>query len=283
VRGNPGARKTGRTAPTTFLCTLEVTLTVTDGRTSDSKSVLVRVRPRGPKGWKTAVGADKDVRYEPGSRLIRTPAGGLPVDLHLGTNVCALDDSPGHAFQAGRSWAGEGYKVASVSDPNGPFDEWSYVEETNLRIQRAARLNQDLDPGSALFGRNLKQGYRDIQTLRDSVIAHERLHGDLMFEMFRRIDGEGRDPAAALEVLSTGPVGEQGLIEVADMAIGQIEGHLLPPQGSDHYAALHAEIKRRLESKFGRPGKILLPDGSGEYGVYEIRPSFAQTGENGGG
>jgi hypothetical protein len=283
TRGNPGARKNGRTAPTTFLCTLEVTLTVTDGRSTDSKSVLVKVQPRGPKGWKTAVGMEKKERYEPGSRLIRTPAGGLPVDLHLGTNVCALDDSPAHAFQAGRSWAGEGYKVASVSDPDGPFDEWSYVGNANLRIQRAARINQDLDQGSALFKRNLKQGYRDIQTLRESVIAHERLHGDLMFEMFRRIDGEGRDPAAALEALSTGPGSNQGLIDVADMAIGQIEGHLLPPQGSDHYAALHEEIKRRLASKFGRAGRILLPDGSGEYGEYEILPSFAQIGENGGG
>ncbi|MEZ5331334.1 MAG: hypothetical protein R2991_04625 [Thermoanaerobaculia bacterium] len=291
VTGNPGARKEGAVAPTPFLCSLQVTLTVKDDSgQQDSDSVIVRVRQRDAEDWRTTVEKRQNVTYEAGSHLVRTPAGGLPVNLLLGTNVCAIDDSPDHALHAGRSWLGTGFDVTSVSDPGGPFDGWWYVAESDLKIQRAARLNADLQPSSAVYRRNLADGYRDIETLAASVTAHEREHGNIVFEKMARIVSQKRDPASSLEGLATRPAATEDdpeprsqLITIADAVIGQIETFLYPPQGSPEYIAAHLEIKRRLQKAYGRAGKIELPDGSGEYGPYPITPSFAQTGENGGG
>ncbi len=157
--GNPGAQKTGPKAPTKFLCSLTVRLTVTDGRSRDTKTVLVKVTPRGPNGWKTSIDSAQQTTFSGNWPLIRAQSGQLQTDLLFGKNICAIDSNPGHALHAGRSWMGEGYTVTSLSDPNGPFDNWAYVGSSTLRIKRLAQINQNLAQNSALSSRNIKQGY----------------------------------------------------------------------------------------------------------------------------
>ena len=286
--GNSGAQKTGPKAPTFFLCSLTVTLTVRDGRgQEDTDDVVVKVKARGPKGWQTKVEKKQKVTYEVGGSHVKRPRSGEVPKLELGKNVCAIDDSPAHALHAGRSWLGEGYEVASIEDPQGPFDQWWFIDRTTLRIKRAARLNQDLNKSSGLYQLNLAEGYADIAVLRDSLIEHERLHGILIFEMMERIQGQKRDPATAIEALSNAKSSDT-VTTVADMAIGQIETHLYPQQdpyaqqGGGRYTKLHQEIKRRLAKvrRFNREGEVWLPDSAGEYGEYTIH--FANSGEDGG-
>jgi hypothetical protein len=277
--GNSGARKTGPKAPTKFLCSLTVRLTVTDGRSRDSKTVLVKVTPRGPKGWQTSVDSAQQTAFSGNWPLIRAQSGQLQTDLLFGKNICALDNNPAHALHAGRSWMGEGYTVTSLSDPNGPFDNWAYVGSSTLRIKRLAQINQNLAQNSALSSRNIKQGYPDINTLRDAVTEHERLHGTLIFEKMARIRNEGNDPANIIEALSLANSDTAEVVSGADMAIGQAETHLYPAQGSDEYIQNHVDIKSRLTRRFNRGGKILLPDGNGSYGEFPIS-NFATAGDN---
>ena len=274
--GNPGARKEGQKAPTDFLCSLTATLTVTDGNTSDSKDVLVKVLPRGPAGWQTSVDQAQAETYLPGSRLVIE-------QLEMGKNVCALDDSPAHALHAGKSWLGEGFSVETVKDPRGPFDEWWYIGASTLRIKRAAQLNQDLAANSELHKKNIAKGYQDIDVLRKSVLEHERLHGVLIFEKMKEIQKQGNDPATLIEPLSGKSSEKDTLVQRADIAITQIEGHLYPEQKSPEYIKIHAEIKSRLSKnpQFNRSGKVWLPDNAGNYREYPI-PNFAQSGEDGG-
>jgi hypothetical protein len=282
TKGNDNAQKNGAQAPTYFLCSLKVTLTVVDGRgEKDSQDVVVKVKARGPKGWQTKVEKKQEVKLEVGGSHLKRPASGEVPKLELGKNVCALDDSPAHALHAGRSWEGDGYSVKSIEDPQGPFDQWWFIDATTLRIQRVAQLNQDLDKKSGLYKLNLAKGFPDIAVLRESVIEHERLHGTLLFEKWQRVQGQKRDPATAIEALSNA-TSMDTVVTAADMAFGQIESHLHPPHNSDKYIKLHEEIKRRLRQqlRFNRTGNVWLPDSGGAYDAYPIH--FANAGEDGG-
>jgi hypothetical protein len=272
--GNPGASKTGPRAPTHFLCSLTVTLTVTDGRSTDSKDVLVKVKPRGPKGWKTSIDTGQKETFIKGSRLVIG-------ELRFGKNVCALDTTGGHALHAGKSWQGEGYSLSSIADPDGPFDGWWYIGGSSLKIKRSVQINQDLGKKSELYRHNLASGNQDIEILRKSVLEHERLHGILIFEKMQKIQKEGNDPAKIIETLSAREADKEVLIEWTDVAIAQIEGDIYPPQGSEEYIKNHAEIKSRMSgnSQFNRGGEVLIPDTDGNYKPYTIS-NFATAGDS---
>ncbi len=272
--GNPGARKTGPQAPTNFLCSLKVTLTVTDGNSTDSADVLVKVQPRGPKGWKTSIKKKQKEAPIPASKLVTAM-------LQFGQNVCALDTTGGHALHAGKSWQGEGYGVDTIADPDGPFDRWWYIGSSSLKIERKVLFNEDLGKKSALYRHNLENAHPDIEILRQSVLAHERLHGEIIFEKMEKIQQEGNDPAKIIETLSASEEKQDTLIEWTDVAIAQIEGHLYPGRGSDEYIQVHEDLKQRLSKNrnFDRAGEVLIPDTGGVYQPYPIA-NFAAAGEN---
>lgn len=274
--GNPGARKTGPKAPTTFLCSLKVWLTVTDGTNSDTKDVLVKVKPREPE-WETKVTKTQSDSVDKGSRLVTA-------NLVFGTNVCALDDNPGHGFHAGSSWLGEGYTITSVADPGGPFDGWWYVEENKLQIIRSAQLNEDLSlqEDSAIYDENRRQGHlADLKLLAVSVRAHEIEHGKIIFEMMDEFKKNGLDPARFLEALSMKPERRDELVKSADFTIRQIESHIYPGKKSQEYIDIHLKIKARLSKNpnFVKSGTVWIPDTAGIFRDYPIK-SFATTGEN---
>jgi hypothetical protein len=273
--GNPGASKRGVRAPTNFLCSLKVTLTVTDGNSTDSKDVVVKVKPRGPSGWQTSIDQNQAESVIPASSLATN-------HLLFGDNTCALGDTGGHALHAGGSWQGEGYSLTSIKDPRGPFDEWWYVADSKLRIKRAVQINQDLTPNSELHKLNIARGYPDIDTMRTCVLEHERLHGKLIFEKMQKIVQQGDDPARMIETLSAAKEDKDELVKSADMAVGVAESLLYPQPGTPEYIQNHVEIKARLVriAQCNRGGKILLPNADGKYGPYPV-PNFATAGENG--
>jgi hypothetical protein len=264
--GNPGARKNTAIAKTAFLCSLKVTLTVSDGQSTDSKEVVVKVKPRGPKGWQTQVDEKQPEIFLEGSKLARP-------EVRLGKNVCALDKSPmeTHWLHADKPWRDEGYVVATVKDPKGPFDQWSYIGSSNLRIQRAAQLNHDLAPGSELHKVNQAKHKNDFDVLRKSVLDHELLHGVVVFDAMEKIRKQGNDPAKIIEALSIAAGGETSLVDRADMAIGTVEGRLR--------AQNHDEIKAKLAAKYHRAATILIRDGAGDYEPYTIA-NLADAGDN---
>jgi hypothetical protein len=173
---------------------------------------------------------------------------------------------------------GEGYTVTSLSDPNGPFDNWAYVASSTLKIKRLAQINQNLAANSALSKENIKRGYADINMLRDAKAEHERLHGTLIFEKMAKIQNEGNDPANMIEAVSVAKQNTKEVVLIADIAINQAEVHLYPEHKSPEYIQNHVEIKSRL-ARFNRGGKILLRDAYGSYGEYPIA-NFIMAGDN---
>lgn len=274
--GNPGARKTGRVAETVFLCSLRVTLTVTDGESTDSKDVIVHVKPRNPEQWKTALHEAQAESYMEASKLARG-------QLDLGKNLCVIDASPAHALHAGSPWLDEGYEHASVNDAGGPFHGWWYVGASKLRIKRAIQINADFTPGGELDKVNATKRYRDFATLRRSVIEHERLHGTIIFERIKEFQKQGNDPARLIEPLCVPPDAKDSLDSSADMALRQIETRLYPGQQTAEYVEIHREIKARLARNraYDAPGKILIRDGEGGFVEHDI-PNIAAAGEDGG-
>lgn len=265
--GNPGASKRGVRAPTNFLCSLKVTLTVTDGNSSDSKDVVVKVKPRGPAGWKTSVDTNQAETFSADLTL-------LSGNLAFGKNTCALDTTGGHVLHAGRSWQGEGYKLTSVDDSRGPFDQWWYIDSSSLKIKRVALVSQDLAENSALYKVNIARGLRDIGILQKCVFEHERLHGTIIFEKMQKIQQQGNDPARIIETLSVKNEDKAKLVEWTDNAIGQIDSRLDP---DDHN---HGELKQRLSqnAQCNRGGRLLVRDGGGGYESRSIE-NFATTGD----
>ena len=174
-------RKRGRTTRIAVLCGLRVTLTVVarDGD-HDSASTIVRVRPRGPKGWRTRLlhrekTGDPQTPREPPQAISVGGEYGFALDGALNASDCGTQN-PDLILcppkPPGRSWLGEGYELARVDDPNGPFDGFSYVASTSLTVKRAALINPSILPGSAFYQHNLGAG-RDIAGFLAAVRQHE--------------------------------------------------------------------------------------------------------------
>ena len=159
-----GAKKRGARVTIKPLCAVRATLTVTDGQDEDSDSVDVRVTPRSDKAWRTRV------TYREKRAPMTVPwvkcAASCQLDLDGGMNTpdpttCPGQPRPGSQILCplldGRStWLGAGYTLATVSDPGGPFDGYSYVASSSLAVNELGILNQYLFPeaGTEIDGNN---------------------------------------------------------------------------------------------------------------------------------
>jgi hypothetical protein len=178
-------RKEGRKTSVVGLCGLQATLTVVakDGD-RDSASAVVNVVPRGPKGWRTPF-AHREKKGDP-----RTPhdapsassiGGGLyGFSIFGGLNVSDCGE-PSASSQIlcpllgnGSSWLGTGYELARVNDPKGPFDGFSYVSSSQIKVKRAALINPSILPGSVFYEHNLQAG-RDVAGFVNAIRQHEGL------------------------------------------------------------------------------------------------------------
>jgi hypothetical protein len=167
------------------LCAVRATLTVVDrDGDRDSASTLVDVLPRGPKGWRTPfayrekTGDPRTPRAVPSATSVG--GGSYAFSLFGGLNVS--DCGPAAATSEilcpllgkGGSWLGDGFELATINDPNGPFDGYSYVASSTIRVRLAGLINPSILPGSTFYQHNLAAG-RDVAGFLNAIRQHEGL------------------------------------------------------------------------------------------------------------
>jgi hypothetical protein len=203
-------RKEGRATSVVALCDVRATLTVVDrDGDRDSETTTVEVRPRGPKGWRTPF-SHREKKGDP--RMPRDPPsatlvgeGRYSFDLIAGVNVSDCSErAAGSEILCplngrGRSWLGEGYELAKVNDPNGPFDGFLYVASSQLRVKMAGLINPTILPGSPFYQHNVGAG-RDVAGFVKANSQHEGLgngtprsgHSQIIKEITRSPTGDAR-------------------------------------------------------------------------------------------
>jgi len=264
-----------------LLCSLNVTLTVSDRDLKASTDVRVKVRPRvDARLFQTTAKLSPWYKPSPGTAfqlvaprerwwLARQTEGSIhvdPLNLPLGKNVCTLCLSPQgdpaenhhfiHAAKPGPPWdwmdEKQGFTLAQLEDPDGPFHHFHYVRQCHLFIDRTVLINSELIDIDPIYRENRAKGHgKDFEALVESVRAHEHLHGALMEEKWKellkrwvKVEGliHQDDPDALKEMVN----GE----------IGGLETELTEAAGKPG----HPKIKQRLESMgFGKPRTIRLP------------------------
>jgi len=252
----------GKTVSFRALCLFKATLTVSDGKQTDSDTIAVRVDPR---PWKTPFSRAPDSQLN--SKLVE----GF---LQLGRNVCAYEgltgsQTSGHILH--RSGAnGEhdlqgGFTVAEVT--TGPFKGNFYVAVYRTKIRRAALISADLFEGSDLYSANSDANrLDDLLALRNSVREHEELHSTLIARELAKADR-----AKKIEAMFDND--GAALADRVNVALVQLETELTD-------ATSDAKVKANMPAKWNRPATVLVRDGGGGF-VERTFPSLAQLGDDG--
>jgi hypothetical protein len=178
-------RKEGRRISLVALCGVRATLTVVarDGD-RDTESTTVNVTPRGPKGWRTPFShrektGDPRTPHDPPSAT-SLGGGNYAFSIFGGLNVsdCGRDSASSEILCPllgnASSWLGSGYELATVNDPDGPFDGFSYVASSQIKVKRAALINTSILPKSTFYKHNLAAG-RDVAGFLNAIREHEGL------------------------------------------------------------------------------------------------------------
>jgi hypothetical protein len=212
-------QKQGKEIRVVALCGIRASLTVVDRRGDrDTASTTVDVRPRGPKGWRTPFShrektGDPRTPHDPPSAT-SLGGGNYAFSLFGGLNVSDCGDPTGSSeilcppLRGGSSWLGNGYELAKVDDPNGPFDGFSYVASSDIRVKRAALINPTILPGSAFYKHNAAAG-NDVAGFVNAIRQHEGLgngspgtgHSQIMKAILQTPTG---DPRRVIEGLFGG-------------------------------------------------------------------------------
>jgi hypothetical protein len=175
--------KAGKVVRVAALCPVRATLTVVARNGDrDSASTVVNVVPRGPAGWRTPFShreksGDPQTPHQPPS-VTSAGGGNYAFSLFGGLNVsdCRAPTDSGEILcpplRGAASWLGTGYELAQVNDPNGPFDGFSYVASSQLKVKRAALINPSILPGSPFYQHNADAG-RDVAGFVKAIRQHE--------------------------------------------------------------------------------------------------------------
>ena len=192
---NADAEKTGLATEVIALCTIEATLTVSDGTQVATDQALVEVVNR-KTGWASPFEhVSAEGRYK-GVAPLFDPVGDV-VTVEGGENVDARSGQP--TILGGGS---DLYELEQVDDPAGPFHEWWYVSSYEVEIRRQSRVNEYLLPdGPAplrtisknLYTVNDSLGY-DVVGFLAAVREHERHHSTCLEEALAQ-----QDPAPEIE------------------------------------------------------------------------------------
>jgi len=146
------AAKEGDVARVILLDSMKVTLTVSDGKRTHSKTVSVKVVPR--NGFLTAAHHHSENRVgvwesAPAPELRASGHGTGASNLAEATfrNDCELDpnQSPSHVVHPDltRGNRSEYFTVAALEDPDGPFDGYFYVKDWKVKkIQRKTMISR---------------------------------------------------------------------------------------------------------------------------------------------
>ena len=179
----------GATQDVTLLCPVTATLTVTDGKDTDSATVPITVTPR--SWWDTPFS-----EYPEGLSTAGAPWCGTTV-FSGGQNICALcEGTPNevtilHPAAEGGSWEKSGgYEISQVNEPGGPFDGYWYVSKYSMEVDRRILINPYILPPDE-GGKNLPSGMgnvyqqnlamgNDLSKYVSAVRQHEEDHSVLM-------------------------------------------------------------------------------------------------------
>lgn len=239
LRGTP---MTGVTVSVVALCGLNVTLTVRDatGRSAtDTTAIVVSDRSFTPIS----------VKHDQQSATVKKPDPRTPTGFTYfaqpgvaGLNVNACSTTPGRSFLCpylefpygpSNTRLNQGYTLARVNNPGGPFHDFSYVSTATLSVSRLALLNITLLPkGRApkgakvnFYNRNRAVG-NDVDGFLTATSWHEgegapgRL-GTGHTDALRAFLADGNDPNVALEQLF-GPT-QTAASDLADEKLTSIE------------------------------------------------------------
>lgn len=242
--------KEGVRPTTVLLSPVKVTLTVSDGKNTDTATAVVNVVPR---DYHTSFLHREKELLHPASippRMIK----GRDLRYAGGENVCALDEYSAknsvhilHPANTGGTWEGGGYILKQVQDAGGPFDGTWFIAEYLLKVERQTLINKYTLPGGPppvrtaqpFYESNKKLG-NDVDGYLAAVRKHEMLHTQLMEKALKP-----NDPAPKLEPLAG--TDKDGLKKVADETIQKAED------------AIDEASKDPLPS-VGWKGKIAFPD-----------------------
>ncbi len=180
----------GDTFSVALLNSVYVTLTVSDGKKKDKKTVAVRVQPR---SW------EMPFEQASGEGVLPDSIGGKPyhhtgADIKYtgGENVCAFDPptsdaDPPHIIHpkadSGNSWDENGYELDQVQDA-GPFDGWWYLKDKTIEVKRQILLNKYILPGGPMIFSTMTENFYTANANRDMDVdgylaaarAHESDH-----------------------------------------------------------------------------------------------------------
>ena len=187
ARPNLQAELHGPVVQVTLLDGMQVTLTVTDGDKTDSRTAAVAVVPRPSFETKVSHVEEEGRLDAPSPRYGRSWTGG--------ENVCAFDpptslDEPVHILHPQH----DGYTVAQVSD-QGPYDGFSYVEKWSVEARRQTQLNKWIVQGAppmfsyieSFYDANVRMG-TDVVAYLGAARRHERMHTTFMERSIKASD-----------------------------------------------------------------------------------------------
>lgn len=204
------AELAGSQPTVTFLCPVTAKLTVTDGKSADSATVPVKVTAR---DWKTPFSLS-------GEGIDTSPMATPPwfnsfgyAGYEGGANICGLcagtadENTNLHPPAKGGSWENSGgYALAQVTEPGGPFDQYWYVSDYAMEMNRMIVINPYiLPPGSggkelpygmgSFYQKNADSRY-DVAGYLAGARQHEQDHTDRMKAAL-----QAKDPAKTIEPL----------------------------------------------------------------------------------
>ena len=243
VKGKPST-KSGKTAKIVAVCETKATLTVSDGRSSDTKSATIKVT-----GKLRNVPFEQSNQIDTGNFIFDGTTGSYA----FGFNRCAIEWAAFADENRSDHWLhkpddGNDVATSQVSDPGGPYDGFFYVTDHNLLVTRQMITNSKLLPGGPVYNLNEAKHKKAIENIVDANIDHERIHGELARDKLRSKKLEFLDKLA--EAVDTS---EDGLQTRADDIVRGGETEL-------KNASSEKNVKAKMAGKWGdQVAKILVP------------------------
>jgi hypothetical protein len=258
VSPRPGATKTGQRATIVALCSIRVTLTVSDGQSQSSASTMITVTPRN-------LGKVRFDQVGEGNADSANFAFAAQ-QLVFGFNRCRVEWRRSRNEGADDHWLHPGVDprgtkgsvdLKRVSDAGGPFNGYWYVNDHKLRVTRALIVNRKLAPGGEVYDVNDGRYRGAIKRVLAATLDHERIHGVLAKE---KLNSGGFDLVKKLERAMAS--GKPALLDRTNSLIRVAEGDL-------KQASSEGKVHDRMRRTWGRTRVTILVEGAD--GIYHRR------------